>query len=233
MPAERLSTPCSTLIAGLVLLFGAVPSAGHSSGASDHCVAAARSASQETGVPFSVLMAIAKTETGRRIDGSVQSWPWAVNLEGQGHWFATRAEAHEFAAAALAEGGRSFDIGCFQINERWHGENFTSLADMFEPLTNARYAAKFLRDLYHETGDWSAAAGSYHSRSPDLAQNYRQIFDRHLAASAEGSAEAEVLLAASDAPPIDAPARENTYPLLRATGGTGSLGSLVPIFGGS
>lgn len=215
------------------MLLVAVPHSGRAAAMSEQCLTAARTAASETGVPFEVLVAIAQTETGRRIDGSVQPWPWAVNLEGQGHWFATRAEAFDFAAQAQAQGGRSFDVGCFQINERWHGENFASLTEMFEPLANARYAARFLRSLYRETGDWSAAAGAYHSRTPGLADGYRQIFDRHLAAIGGAGAGSPELLAALDQPASPDPGRVNSYPLLRATGGTGSLGSLVPIFGGS
>ncbi len=145
------------------------------------CENAIVQASQRTGVPQRVLRAISLTETGRHDRGAMRPWPWAINLEGKGFWFDSREEALAFARRSLAAGRTSFDTGCFQVNYRWHGENFSSLEDMFVPDTGAIYAARFLRDLYSETGDWSAAAGAYHSRTPKYSQAYRARFDRILA----------------------------------------------------
>ena len=132
-------------------------------------------------VPEGVLQAISLTETGRPLGGRLRPWPWAINREGQGYWFSSRDEAIAFARASLAEGRRSFDVGCFQINYLWHGANFASLEAMFDPDTGADYAARFLTDLYSARGDWSLAAGAYHSQTPDKAQVYRARFDRILA----------------------------------------------------
>lgn len=145
---------------------------------SARCEAAIVQGARESGVPQEVLHAISLTETGRKEGGSLRPWPWAINREGQGYWFKTREEAFHFAQGSLAAGRKSFDVGCFQINYRWHGHNFASLEAMFDPLTGARYAARFLSDLFAETGDWSRAAGAYHSRTPHFAGIYRARFDR-------------------------------------------------------
>ena len=86
---------------------------------------------------------------------------------------------------ALAAGRTSFDVGCFQINYRWHGARFASLEEMLEPAANARYAARFLSDLHEETGTWTAAAGAYHSRTERHARRYRARF-REILAGLEG-----------------------------------------------
>lgn len=148
------------------------------------CEAALRAASRVEGVPREVLRAITLTETGRTLDGAQRPWPWAVNLEGEGRWFDSREEAYAFAAAARDQGRISFDTGCFQINYKWHGRAFPSLAAMFDPGANALYAARFLKELYEETGDWTRAAGFYHSRTEVHAARYRAIFARNLAAGA-------------------------------------------------
>ncbi len=135
----------------------------------------------QAGIPQSVLNAVSLTETGRNQGGRLRPWPWAINREGQGYWFATRDEALAFAKESIAAGRTSFDVGCFQINYRWHGRNFPSLEAMFDQQTGADYAARFLRDLHGELGDWSLAAGAYHSRTPEYAQIYRARFDRILA----------------------------------------------------
>lgn len=141
------------------------------------CEAASFAAAQEMGIPPDVMLAITLTETGRRRGGRLRPWPWTVNMEGAGHWFETPAEALEYSTTRYDQGARSFDVGCFQLNYRWHGMHFASIEAMFDPMTNARYAARFLSDLYAEKGSWSAAAGAYHSRTPSYANRYSARFD--------------------------------------------------------
>jgi len=199
------------------------------------CEDAALVAAAETGVPVSVLRAITLTETGRKYGKKLRPWPWTVNMEGAGKWFPTAQEARAYAQNRFDSGARSFDVGCFQINYRWHGQAFDSVEQMFEPLANARYAARFLKRLYAESGDWSVAAGAYHSRTPVFAERYRARFDR-LRAGLEGAAPAETnpapVLMAAAIRRVQTP-RVNTYPLLRVAATRGSLGSLVPMAGRS
>ncbi|MEM1274912.1 MAG: lytic transglycosylase domain-containing protein [Pseudomonadota bacterium] len=145
------------------------------------CDHAARSASARHDVPFEIMRALTRTETGRPREGQLEPWPWTINMEGAGHWFDTRAEALRFALDHHARGARSFDVGCFQINFRWHGQAFDSIETMFDQDLNADYAARFLKDLKAEGGDWTRAVGKYHSRTPDLAAKYTGRFQRILA----------------------------------------------------
>jgi hypothetical protein len=162
------------------------------------CEQAIVNGARRGGVPPEVLHAVALTETGRNQNGRMRPYPWAINREGKGYWFKSRDEALAFARASLAEGRPSFDVGCVQINYRWHGHAFPSIEDMFDPEWTATYAAQFLRTLYEERGSWSAAAGAYHSLTPELAQIYRARFDRLLAGLEPGAlTEAEALVAAA------------------------------------
>lgn len=145
------------------------------------CEAAITSGAAQAGVPPAVLRTISLAETGRARGGRLRPWPWTVNREGKGYWFATRAEALAFARTSVADGRSSIDLGCFQINFRWHGSAFASLDAMLDPQAGADYAARFLRSLYAERGDWAAAAGAYHSRTPQRAAVYRARFERILA----------------------------------------------------
>ena len=154
-------------------------------------------------MPQDVLHAISLTETGRAQGGRLRPWPWAINREGKGFWFKNRDEALAFAKASLAEGRRSFDVGCFQINYHWHGQNFASLEAMFDPDTGADYAARFLQSLYAERGNWSAAAGAYHSQTPSRAGVYRARFDR-IFAGLGGTAPLTVAAASAEADPAPA-----------------------------
>ncbi|QDL94781.1 lytic transglycosylase domain-containing protein (plasmid) [Paroceanicella profunda] len=169
------------LLLGLPALPGraAAPPEGESARATAAiCDIVAREAAQESGVPLDVLRAITRTETGRKLEGAFLPWPWTINMEGKGLWFDSPSEALAYARARHAEGARSFDMGCFQVNFRWHGEHFASLDEMMDPLANARYAARFLSELYAESGDWVTAASHYHSRTPEFASRYGARFAR-------------------------------------------------------
>ena len=183
---ERLSLSRTALIALLgacVLVWGSAlartpsldPSQTHL------CHQAIERASAQIGVRRDVLLAISLTETGKKIAGRVNPWPWTVNMEGEGRWFATQQDALAYTQGNFARGARSFDVGCFQINYRWHHENFRSISDMFDPQINATYAAKYLKSLYEETGTWVKAAGYYHSRTPEYSNRYQARFNQYMA----------------------------------------------------
>jgi len=196
---------------------------------SDLCLTSARTVAFETNIPLSVLLAITLTETGRVQGDETRPWPWAINREGVGNWFENRQQAFEFARASIAEGRTSFDVGCFQINYRWHGENFSSLEEMFDPVVNARYAASFLTQMYNETGDWSEAAGAYHSRTQELAARYRTTFDSYRRKAIEQESDSNVAMAFVAPEKAGSAPLPNSYSLLQTGLGTGQLGSLVPI----
>jgi hypothetical protein len=73
-----------------------------------------------------------------------------------------------------AQGVRSIDVGCLQVNLLQHPEAFTTLDQAFDPAANVNYAARFLRELFAESLDWTQAAAAYHSRTPDLGMAYLQ-----------------------------------------------------------
>lgn len=204
----------------------ASPVAGDTGDEAALCVRAIDMAAAQTGVPADLLHAIARVESGRR----GKPWPWAINLDGTGVWHDSRAtlEAHVLHLQAMGE--TSFDIGCFQINTRWHGANFDSLAAIADPDANALYAARFLRRLHAEFDTWEGATGAYHSRTPARAASYLARVEGQRARPAVPTRPPSPpeLVAVARAP---AAARVATaYPLLHAAGGQGAApGSTVPI----
>lgn len=190
------------------------------------CDAAARQAAEKSDVPLGILLSIARVETGRNMDGSFAPWPWSANVAGKGYFFATQKEAISFAQGQLAKGSANFDVGCFQINLRWHSKHFRSLEDAFDPSANASYAAQFLTELHQSEGSWSAAVAAYHSRTTIHADQYLEKV-KSVWKSISGSAGAT-----QDEPVIVAQKRENRFPLLRG-GQAGGHGSLVPQTGGN
>ncbi|MFN7224790.1 MAG: transglycosylase SLT domain-containing protein [Paracoccaceae bacterium] len=181
------------------------------------CDRAAASAANKTGVPFDVLKAIARIETGRQVNGVLVPWPWAVNQAGQGSFFDSAGQALDHVANAMSNGESNIDVGCFQLNLRWHGDAFASLGNMFEPTDNALYAARFLLRLYGEYGSWEGAIGAYHSRKPDAAAGYLAKVTSLLNATKRPS---DQTMTVTEAQPT------NRFPLLRP-GTSRGYGSLV------
>ena len=217
----------------LVLLASGVARASAST-PHDLCRAAAIEAARKHSVPEEVLLAITLVETRHRRDGVVGPWPWTVNVAGRGAWFDSRAEALAHAEAALARGETSFDVGCFQLNFRWHGEAFSSIDDMFDPRGAGDYAARFLRSLYEESGDWMVAAGHYHSRTPKHSRRYRNAVMEAMNGADPVELPATDILTALDAPAAESPeppmATVVTSPILRkSTGPLLTLGAPRPV----
>ena len=195
----------------------------------DQCRRAAEAASRQTGVPLAVLLALTLTETGRSQGGELQPWPWALNQGGKGLWFETKDEALSYLATAVGQGVGNIDVGCFQLNYRWHGDAFASLEQMMDPQANALYAARLMSRHAAERGDWVSAAGAYHSLTPDKARIYLARFSP-IYAALTGNAETPAVADLSADESLAEP-RENRFPLLMA-GQASTAGSLVPLLSG-
>lgn len=136
------------------------------------CNNAIASAERRHAMPPRVLGTIAKVESGRAIGRKLVPWPWAINAEGVGHFYATKAEAIAAVQAFRAAGLRSIDVGCMQINLAAHPRAFDTLDEAFDPAINASYAARFLRTLTQQTGRIAVAMTAYHSQTPEFAADY-------------------------------------------------------------
>ncbi len=87
--------------------------------------------------------------------------------------FETREDAVAAVEGLRAQNIRSIDVGCMQVNLYHHPEAFSSLEEAFDPVANARYAARFLSRLRDSAGDLEIAIGRYHSSTPGLSEAYR------------------------------------------------------------
>ena len=75
--------------------------------------------------------------------------------------------------AAVAAPSHSVDVGCMQVNTKWHMERFHNLSDMLDLVQNADYAAGFLLDLHEAQWSWDDAVKHYHSSEPAKNVAYR------------------------------------------------------------
>jgi hypothetical protein len=170
------------LIAGFALAIGAAsPALAESPWTA--CHAELRSAADRYGVPYRILEAVAAAESGRDGNGYLWPWPWTVNVQGKARYFNTRAEAAAHARDAIARGIENVDLGCFQINWRYHGKYFPDADSMLSPVDNVAYAARLLADERRQSTSWSAAVTRYHTRNPHHAAKYRCLVAKRLDAA--------------------------------------------------
>ncbi len=141
------------------------------------CSMAAREAGVEYGVNFDLLQTISAVESGRwdNLQNRYVAWPWTVNVKGKGYYFSSKDEAVKAVREFQAKGINSIDVGCMQINLKYHGNEFSSIEDALDPVKNVKYSAKFLRSLYSRNGNsWKKAAKKYHSSHPKRGEAYTQ-----------------------------------------------------------
>jgi soluble lytic murein transglycosylase-like protein len=140
----------------VALLAASTSSASASTGA---CEKEIQSAAARYGIPEGILYSVGLTETGRK--GSL--YPFALNIEGKAVFPPSEQDALRQFYLALNSGAKLIDVGCMQINHYFHGENFRSAEDMFDPHRNVEYAAKFLRNLHDRHETWTMAVARYHA----------------------------------------------------------------------
>ena len=155
------------------------------------CEALAANAEIQYAIPPGIMQGIARVESGRVThDGKRRSWPWTVNDGVEGLFFEDRDSALEFVEVIYANGENSVDVGCMQINTKWHKDNFRDFDEMFDPDVNIAYAASFLIILRNRHGSWDQAIRHYHSNDPGKNERYLRkvhavmLAENHLSSSA-------------------------------------------------
>lgn len=141
------------------------------------CTVAAQQFEKKYQIKKHLLSTITNVESGRWNPQTKRStaWPWTVNAQGKGRFFDTKKQAIAEVKRLQAQGVKSIDVGCMQINLAYHPEAFENLEEAFNPYKNMEYGAKFLKRLYTQKGnDWNKAATAYHSSLPRKAQKYAQ-----------------------------------------------------------
>ncbi len=140
------------------------------------CRAAIAQAERVAGIPAHLMAAIARVESGRYdpVTRRTSPWPWTINAEGEPGVFPTKPAALAAVRAKQGIGVQSIDVGCMQVNLLHHPRAFASLEQAFDPVANAAYAARFLSQLFAQTGDWTAATARYHSATPERGAAYQR-----------------------------------------------------------
>lgn len=141
---------------------------------SELCVLSAMRMEDKYGIKPHLLKTISNIETGQWDHQKEEfvSWPWTINANGKGYHFKTKEEAVSKVKELQASGITSIDVGCMQVNLKYHADAFDSIEDALDPDKNMEYSARFLNDLYSKKGDWQKAAMAYHSKVPSRGRTY-------------------------------------------------------------
>jgi soluble lytic murein transglycosylase-like protein len=123
------------------------------------CESQIAAAAKRYDIPLAVFYAVGLNETGGR--NGLQ--PYAMNIDGRASINGSLEQGLAAFAAAQRSGARLIDVGCMQINYKYHGDKFASITEMFDPAHNIDYAARFLRELRAREGSWTLAVARYNA----------------------------------------------------------------------
>ena len=126
----------------------------------------------QTDIPKGLLLGIGKVEAIRKINNKYIIWPWTINHAGKSLFFDTKKQMTNYVFKNLKRNDFNIDVGCMQINIKWHKNNFKKISDMFEINPNISYAASFLQQLKNKYGSWDKAIKHYHSSDPKKNKPY-------------------------------------------------------------
>jgi len=126
-------------------------------------------------IPRKLLHAISIAESGRWDKNRRENiaWPWTVTSGGKGRYLPTKQAAIRAVRKLKRQGVWNIDVGCMQINLKYHPKAFKSLDDAFDPTKNTAYAAEFLVKLRQDKRSWVQAVKHYHSATRALHNPYR------------------------------------------------------------
>ena len=187
------------------------------------CALATTKQERRHAIPQGLLKAISHAESGRwdPQNKAILAWPWTVTTGGKGYFLPNRADAVAFVQSLQADGVENIDVGCMQINLKYHPDAFASIDEAFNPHTNAAYAADVLRERFANSGSWLQAAGDYHSTTAGLNKRYRAKIVKlwnaakaspttpttaHTAPAQPAAPKVATAATATTTPPVNAPA---------------------------
>lgn len=130
-----------------------------------------------------LMQTIASVESGRYVSSIKKrvAWPWSVHSQGKGYYYQTKEEAIQAVKEMQKQGITNIDVGCMQINLKYHGSAFSSLEEAFDPTKNVTYSAKFLKKLYKRNQSWEKTAMQYHSKNISKGTIYKNKLVKHFA----------------------------------------------------
>jgi hypothetical protein len=153
--------------------------------------AAYQAAALASGVPPSVLFAVALQESGVQWGGRWIPWPWTLNIAGLPARYARRRDACAALQSALSKiPPNRIDVGLGQLNVGYQGYRVEHPCLLLDPYLNLAIAGSILHEHYESAQDWLRAIAHYHRPAGgQIAAQYRAAVERQLRRMADASTE--------------------------------------------
>ena len=142
-------------------------------GYANQCLKAIDLIADKTIVPVNLLLQVAKVESG--YGPHKTPWPWAIQVQGKSYYFKTQSAANLYIKQLLSLGIENFDVGCFQVNWRWHKDKVRTPQELLNPIKNTLIASQYLGDLKTQHYSWLKAVAYYHSSNLQQGKNYAKL----------------------------------------------------------
>lgn len=141
-------------------------------------------AARTTGVPTSVLYAIALQESGMAVRGRFVPWPWTLHVAGTALRFQTsRAACSALRQALIETAPTRIDVGLMQLNVGFQGHRVNDVCQLLDPYRNLRLGGVILREQRAHGADWGTAIARYHRPGGgEPALRYRRRVEERLVA---------------------------------------------------
>ena len=179
---EKTEMPRLSSVGGIAIILGLALAAGPAAAGNPQfsaetgalCRVPIAQAERNLRIPRQLLAGVSLAESGRWHTAKKESfaWPWTVTSGKKSHYFASQEAAIREVKDLRSKGVRNIDVGCMQVNLRYHPTAFASLEEAFDPTANVAYAANFLAALHDETRSWTRSVARYHSSTPARGSAY-------------------------------------------------------------
>ncbi len=159
----------------------AKPAAAASAGCTEHILEAER----ELEIPRGLLLSMSLVESGQ--SGVPQ--PLAMNVNGKTVYPDSLDEARRHLLDGRGNLRSAVIAGCMQLSVQHHRTGFKPIERVLDPAANVWYAARYLKRLRADSGNWGAAVARYNGGSRSQQQSYMCRIGQHLAVLEKDSAD--------------------------------------------
>jgi soluble lytic murein transglycosylase-like protein len=117
-------------------------------------------------IPKNLLYSLSLAETRKYVKRykSGVAWAWTFQSNGSSKYFYNYHDALKFLKLNIAKGNKNIDVGCTQINWRYHKHDFKMKPElMLDPNRNVEWTARSLKKNFKKTKSWKKAVSLHHS----------------------------------------------------------------------
>lgn len=132
---------------------------------------------QNVGIEPELLYAVALAESAKATSRGKVS-PSCLAIRGEKPYYPSSLEQAKKILDDLLPYRSSVDIGCMQVNWRWHGHRVNHAYDLLDPNTNIRLAATILKDALDSVpNDQVLGIGRYHHWDISSEDGYQRAYE--------------------------------------------------------